>query len=1098
MQAWTSSAGNAAALSLLRAGSLLSRVGSDAAYIDEPEERAIPPLLESRYVEEKVEGLKRTIALINLGKDVSEYFPQVVKNVATPSLEVKKLVYMYLVHYAEKKPDEALLAINTLQKDLSNPDPTVRALALRALTGIRVRVAAPLAVLAVQKCSRDASAYVRRCAAHAVLKLHSLDPVQYGPPMEAVLTTLLGDASPSVVGSAAAALRSVAPDTLGAFARHFPRLCQMLPDLEEWGQIVVLDALLRCARVMFPHPPESGEAGQERVGSSLGSVVRDGLRSGLGDGREGRDGEGGSKTGVNEVRNDGAPEGETHRQGGVEGRSMDGPGTSRGRTTTRGEKLDGNFANREPLDRRRSSAVSAPSESASVESFYFEGGGEPRGVGYAGVPDPLPAIVRPDSLHEATAPELSFQGGAGANDSVPPELRLLLYCSSPLLTSRNSGVVLGAAVLHWHLALPEELPRVVKPLTFLLRSSPRETQYLALSAIATMARERPSLFRGEVRRFFVRAGDPLFVRKLKLEVLTTVAGEGSVNSVLKELQVYVTDADAAFVASVVRALGKLARQVPTVAVRCVRGLLSLALSGEQKATGTDRPSGSGRSESAEGQGETERNGEASSAGRSEPGGAVPSVPSKGSGTDASQRTEAPLGNAPHSMLQNASRAGIVSAASAPLGGSVSQTRTALGSPPGNELVVSESVSVLCGLIRTRPEEFDFAAVELVTGLERIEVSEARAAVLALLADLCGREGVWERVTPVVLRFVVGRFAAEEDVVKLAVLELASKYWLSLSEGQRPHERLLLHHAFTLAKYDSSVDIRDRARFLRRLLNAHDLAFPTERTPSESQPPPTASSEIEKQPLELGAGLGSDGKENDQDFRGQVSGRVNDDQDRLADQEVVRNLLLRPKPASRPPEIAPDRSAFLVGTMSHEANHTAPGYQALPEIGAPREAYGIGTDGKDGSEMVGETRQVSDELRSESSEYSGSYESSDGDSGSGSGASESEGYPTSEAGHGSKEEGVEPSVRASFLERSLDSGQSSDPNVVRQGRTANGAYDGGTEQKLLPKDAASSNEGQEALTGGKPSKSAGNFVGDLLSANDLESWLGSLRVSDFQK
>lgn len=35
-----------------------------------------------------------------------------------------------------------------------------------------------------QKCSRDASAYVRRCAAHAVLKLHSLDPIQHGPPME--------------------------------------------------------------------------------------------------------------------------------------------------------------------------------------------------------------------------------------------------------------------------------------------------------------------------------------------------------------------------------------------------------------------------------------------------------------------------------------------------------------------------------------------------------------------------------------------------------------------------------------------------------------------------------------------------------------------------------------------------------------------------------------------------------------------------------------------------------------------------------------------------------------------------------------------------
>jgi vesicle coat complex subunit len=77
MQAWTASASNAGTLSFFGAGSLLSRVGSDAAYIDEPEEKAIPPLLESRYQEEKIEGLKRTIALITLGKDVSEYFPQV-------------------------------------------------------------------------------------------------------------------------------------------------------------------------------------------------------------------------------------------------------------------------------------------------------------------------------------------------------------------------------------------------------------------------------------------------------------------------------------------------------------------------------------------------------------------------------------------------------------------------------------------------------------------------------------------------------------------------------------------------------------------------------------------------------------------------------------------------------------------------------------------------------------------------------------------------------------------------------------------------------------------------------------------------------------
>lgn len=33
---------------------------------------------------------------------------------------MKNLVYIFLVRYAERKPDEALLSINTFQKDLSD------------------------------------------------------------------------------------------------------------------------------------------------------------------------------------------------------------------------------------------------------------------------------------------------------------------------------------------------------------------------------------------------------------------------------------------------------------------------------------------------------------------------------------------------------------------------------------------------------------------------------------------------------------------------------------------------------------------------------------------------------------------------------------------------------------------------------------------------------------------------------------------------------------------------------------------------------------------------------------------------------------------
>lgn len=81
------------------------------------------------------------------------------------------MVYIYLVHYAEVEPEAALLAINTLKKELSNPNQLVRANALRTMSSIRVRIIAQLVGLAVKQASTDSSPYVRKAAAHAVPKL---------------------------------------------------------------------------------------------------------------------------------------------------------------------------------------------------------------------------------------------------------------------------------------------------------------------------------------------------------------------------------------------------------------------------------------------------------------------------------------------------------------------------------------------------------------------------------------------------------------------------------------------------------------------------------------------------------------------------------------------------------------------------------------------------------------------------------------------------------------------------------------------------------------------------------------------------------------
>ncbi|TYG80360.1 hypothetical protein ES288_D02G209900v1 [Gossypium darwinii] len=164
----------ATAETLSKASTMVFRIGIDAHPYDDSDDVSIAPLLDSKFDSEKCEALKRLLALITQGFDVSNYFPQVVKNVASQSLEVNKLVYLYLLHYAEKRPNEALLSINCFQKDFGDPNPLVRAWALRTMAGIRLHVIAPLVLVAVGKCARDPSVYVRKCAASALPNVHDL------------------------------------------------------------------------------------------------------------------------------------------------------------------------------------------------------------------------------------------------------------------------------------------------------------------------------------------------------------------------------------------------------------------------------------------------------------------------------------------------------------------------------------------------------------------------------------------------------------------------------------------------------------------------------------------------------------------------------------------------------------------------------------------------------------------------------------------------------------------------------------------------------------------------------------------------------------
>ncbi|KAG2750562.1 hypothetical protein P692DRAFT_20730249 [Suillus brevipes Sb2] len=248
-------------LSLTRGGSSLFDMADDKA-------KDITKQLESSSDREKLDAMKRLIALISKNRPVTSYFPAVVKNVASPNLELRKLVYIYLLRCAPSEPDLALLSINTFQRDLADSSPLIRAMALRVLSGIRVPTVATIVLMAVRKSAADPSPYVRKAAALAVMKVYKLDQAHH-PTLLDIMTTLLRDRSPLSLGTAVLALDTIAPSRLDLLHVHFRRLCHALPDIDAWGQVNVLRVLVRYARTMLPKPVPASERQEEEVDKDL-------------------------------------------------------------------------------------------------------------------------------------------------------------------------------------------------------------------------------------------------------------------------------------------------------------------------------------------------------------------------------------------------------------------------------------------------------------------------------------------------------------------------------------------------------------------------------------------------------------------------------------------------------------------------------------------------------------------------------------------------------------------------------------------------------------------------------------------------------------
>ena len=112
---------------------------------------------------------------MTIGKDVSELFQSVIKCLEFDDIELKKLVYLYIINYSRNKPDEAIMVIQLFRKDIQNKsNPLLRALAVRTMGCLRVHKLNEYLLEPLKIALNDQEPYVRKTAALCIPKVYEV------------------------------------------------------------------------------------------------------------------------------------------------------------------------------------------------------------------------------------------------------------------------------------------------------------------------------------------------------------------------------------------------------------------------------------------------------------------------------------------------------------------------------------------------------------------------------------------------------------------------------------------------------------------------------------------------------------------------------------------------------------------------------------------------------------------------------------------------------------------------------------------------------------------------------------------------------------
>ncbi|ETW44239.1 hypothetical protein PFNF135_01489 [Plasmodium falciparum NF135/5.C10] len=183
---------------------------NDGIYFDKNkyDENDIIMNLECTNIYKKIETMKHILIAHILKIDVSNLFFDVLKNISINNLTLKKLIYNYLILYAEGNEELTILTINSFKNDLNNNNYQIRASALKAMASIKSIDMINILMNSLKKLSKDKSPYVRKSCADVIPSIYNIDKDQFMF-LRKILLDLINDQDVVVLSSAIMSFNSL-------------------------------------------------------------------------------------------------------------------------------------------------------------------------------------------------------------------------------------------------------------------------------------------------------------------------------------------------------------------------------------------------------------------------------------------------------------------------------------------------------------------------------------------------------------------------------------------------------------------------------------------------------------------------------------------------------------------------------------------------------------------------------------------------------------------------------------------------------------------------------------------------------------------------